>query len=233
MWHVTVSKAQVTVRPVSDEDSSALALVHLEAFPDAALTKLGRGAVERFYHAMFTGPHDVSCFGAERDGQLVGFSVGGVLRSAETYFVGTNRFYLAYAALTRPRLLLDPRIRSRVATGLKLVWRFLRERARETLPETSRYGPAPFSIQSIAVSPRFQNLHVGKALLAKSEEAARERHFALMLLTVHPNNLQAIRFYERNGWTKELVDGTWHSVMTKPLGSAQEQVARWQSTTAS
>jgi ribosomal protein S18 acetylase RimI-like enzyme len=42
-----------------------------------------------------------------------------------------------------------------------------------------------------------------------------------MHLTVHPSNDQAVRFYERSGWTRSAADGEpWNGQMVKLLAPA-------------
>jgi ribosomal protein S18 acetylase RimI-like enzyme len=49
------------------------------------------------------------------------------------------------------------------------------------------------------------------------EAIARERGFAEMELTVATDNLQAIRFYEREGWSPITAAGVWRGRLRKPI----------------
>jgi len=48
-----------------------------------------------------------------------------------------------------------------------------------------------------------------------SEQAAQERGFSEMDLTVHPENSQAVRFYEKLGWARAPNGEVWRGSMRK------------------
>jgi ribosomal protein S18 acetylase RimI-like enzyme len=80
-------------------------------------------------------------------------------------------------------------------------------------------GPRPFSILSIAVQPERRGCGIGALLLARAEADARQRGFKRMGLTVHADNVAAIRLYERCGW-RPLARGTDGDLgMVKDLAS--------------
>lgn len=56
-------------------------------------------------------------------------------------------------------------------------------------------------IERIYVLQRFQGYRVGKALLAKSIESAKEQNLNKIWLGVWQQNHKAIRFYEKNAFT--------------------------------
>lgn len=204
----------VVVERLRPGDLDRVVTIHLEAFPDSAISAFGREAIRRYYTWLLEGPHDAALTGASIDGVLVGFCAAGVFRGAMNGFLRANRRYLAVRALTHPRLFLNPLIRDRIKLGLQISVRF------------SRYGRSPtkvaaspsFGILSIATSPSVRGAGAGRALALEAEARARAGGYSRMTLTVHPDNDRAIRFYEALGWTRRLdQNGAWSGSMLREL----------------
>jgi len=189
-----------------------VATVHLEAFADTALTRLGRETVRRYYEWQLVGPHDATNLGAFRGGELAGFCFGGIFRGAMGGFLRAHRNYLAWRVATHPWLALSPLFRDRMAESLRILRRTAKPKSPATKPRVQ-----PFGILAIAVSPRFQGLRVGQQLMGAAEAVARARGFAEMHLSVNADNARAIGFYEALGWRKLQRNGRWLGEMTKPL----------------
>ena len=203
------------IKPVSASDLAGVARVHCAAFPASALTALGREAVRRYYDWQLSGPHDAVSIAAVRSAELVGFCVAGRFNGAMSGFLRKNRLFLAARVLTHPSLVCNPLVRDRLALALRLLKR------RHGGPK-AKPRQASFDVLSIAVDPRIQGSGGGKLLLDECEAEAARRGFRVMNLSVETGNLRAVRFYERNGWTKTPADGPWTGRMTKVLGSGGE-----------
>jgi len=207
----------LTLSRLVQDDLPCVAHIHMLAFPRSALTRLGKEAVRRYYEWQLLGPHDSVALGAVVDGELVGFCFGGVFRGALSGFVRKNRLFLAWRILIHPWLVTNPLIRDR----LKLGTRVLRWTARGPVPRaTSRAASEQhrsFGILAIAVHPASQGLGIGKMLMQEAERIALQRGFTSMHLTVATDNLQAIGFYERQGWRKHTTTGEWTGQMRKTL----------------
>ncbi|HHY89468.1 MAG TPA: GNAT family N-acetyltransferase [Chloroflexi bacterium] len=205
---------EVVIRRLEISDLKAVAEVHSRAFPDSALTRLGLEAVRRYYEWQLTGPHQVTPLGAFTGERLVGFCFGGRFQGALNGFLRKNRSYLLGQVLRKPWLLANPLFRDRAIAGLKNLFR--RKRVREVaVPVTGKVYP--FGILSIAVDPQGQGKGVGRALMAVSEEAARQQGFREMILTVHPDNEPAVRFYQSLNWHPVQENGFWKGEMRKEL----------------
>jgi len=72
-------------------------------------------------------------------------------------------------------------------------------------------------VLSIAVSPACQGFGIADRLMEVAEAAARNAGAASMNLTVHPTNIRAVRFYERQGWQPLPSAEGWSGGMTKSL----------------
>jgi ribosomal protein S18 acetylase RimI-like enzyme len=214
-----MNQPEVEIQALRPTSLGEVVEVHRLAFPNAVLTRLGAGAVRRYYEWQFVGPHDLVAVGARIDGGLVGFCFGGVFRGAVGGFVHRNRAYLIGRLLLRPWLVADPLVRDRVRVGRVALSR----RAGAVPPPAGGAaragGPRPFSILSIAVDPGWRGRGIGALLLARAEAEARQRGFERMNLTVHADNIAAIRLYERCGW-RPLNPGTGGDLaMVKDLAS--------------
>jgi len=205
----------VRITGLNGSDLAGVARVHCRAFPSSLLTALGAGAVERYYRWQLEGPHESVALGAWAGEELAGFCFAGVFRGALSGFLRRNRTYLAVQMVLRGGLLRNPEFRSRVGLGIRLL-------ARGRQPSSPQNGleiqHASFGILSIAVDPSFQGCGVGRRLMEACEAIARERGFDDMELTVATDNLQAIRFYEREGWTRMTADDVWRGRLRKFIG---------------
>src|SRR5690606_9513195 len=208
----------VMLRELTVNDLSEIAAVHIAAFPTSALTKLGRGVVERYYIWQLTGPHQVSAVGACVQDRLVGFYIGGTFNGAMEGFLRENRRALALAVLRRPWLLLtNPIFRQRLLMAFKILTKKLRRRFKRRKPASTPRRVPSFGVLAIAVDPAYQGPGIGQALMTEADRVARARGFARMELGVHVDNHQAIRFYEQSGWMRISQNGEWKGPMEKYL----------------
>lgn len=208
------------IRNIAETDLTNLTHIHMFAFPDSALTKLGFEPVRRYYEWLMVGPHDALNIGVFEGETLIGFCFGGIFRGALGGFLEKNRNFLIQQVMTRPWLLFNPLFRERATFAFKRV--FQRKKTVKPVPapkvdDIPQKTLPSFGILSIAVSPKYQGMGASKLLMEYSEKVARDRGFTRMGLTVHPSNGRAVRFYEKMGWQKDAVDGVWSGHMSKIL----------------
>ena len=211
------SEGGVVLRPLQVDDLTAVTEVHLTAFPDSALTKLGQGAVRRYYRWQLTGPHDSLALAAVSNGHLAGFCIGGVFRGATSGFIQHNLLYLTGCMLARPWLLFSPLVRDRIQASLHILRLPGRRKPRPTAVAKRPKRTRSYGILAVAVDPRRQGSGVGRILMERAEDNARKRGFDFMHLTVHPSNLGAVKFYERLGWIRDTDSDEWQGQMLKRL----------------
>ena len=205
------------LRNLELEDLDAVASVHCAAFPDSALTKMGAEAVRRYYDWLMVGPHDAVNIGVFKDKELLGFCFGGIFRSSLGGFLEKNRNFLIGRVLLRPWLIFNPLFRDRIQVALRRMYgRFLPKPKTVAAPSPQR-PRASFGILSIAVAPEYQGTGVASLLMNHSQLVAIERGFEHLHLTVHPDNQRAIRFYEKQGWSREGLVGEWTGLMGKDI----------------
>lgn len=212
-----------TLRQIGPPDLGEVARVHILAFPDSVLSKLGPAVVRAYYDWQLIGPNDVYATGIyDGDaGQLLGFCFGGVFRDSVNGFIRRHWALIASRLALRPWLIGDPLFRDRFRLGLRV----LRRARRKARPEgaaseggvenaAERHG-----ILSLAVDPQTHKQGLGKRLMLDQEAYAWRRGRQTMRLSVARDNEGAIAFYERLGyrkyWTER--DRRWKGQMRKAL----------------
>jgi ribosomal protein S18 acetylase RimI-like enzyme len=212
------------IRPITTADLPSVASVHILAFPDAALSKLGIEAIRRYYAWQLNGPHDAVCVGAFVNRQMTGFCFAGVFRGTETGFLIKNRYFLAWRLILQPWLLADKTVAKRVKGAIPRLRSYVKRQREKTelagLPATKGFG-----ILAIAVHPQHQRLGIGNILMQKIEELAILKGFHSMHLSVHPSNLHAVSFYEKLGWRRASApEIEWWGLMTKNLVGEEDTI---------
>lgn len=207
----------IKIRALKVQDILAVGYIHMQAFPESALTYMGFKTVLRYYQWLQRGPYQGYRTGVFDHEQLIGYCFAGMFRGSEIDFIINNWKFFLWRLLTHPWLLFKGRIRSRVWYGLKAVKKYSLKKKSTTL----RSVIPRFGILAIAVSPSQQSKGAGRLLMIHAEEQARRANYSSMRLTVHPQNNRAVAFYEQLGWQRKKVDGGWNGLMIKELSHSQ------------
>ncbi|MBI5928564.1 MAG: GNAT family N-acetyltransferase [Chloroflexi bacterium] len=206
----------IVQREIVVQDLTQIAIVHQAAFPDSALTGLGRQTIQRYYYWLLSGSHPlIIARGVEVDGKIAGFIFAGKFQGATTGFVLRNKFFLAFSVFFHIGLLRKPIFRRRLRTGLRLLrYRLLKKplpRAEISgHPESLKFMHIPYcSVLAIAVDPNQQREGLGWSLMKYVERIAHEKHYLQMRLTVFEHNKSAIQFYQKHGYQVFYQDGEY------------------------
>jgi ribosomal protein S18 acetylase RimI-like enzyme len=202
-------RMSVILRALGPSDLSTVAAIHCAAFPSSWLTQLGEAAVVRYYAWQMEGPHEAYVFGATLDGKLSGFCFGGVFPTAIAGYMRQNWPLLAWGLLIHPSLLRSPMLAER----LRRAFHALFPSKAKARPATGSSEKRPFDILSIAVDPGVQRMGLGQLMMERARALADENGFRVMTLMVNPENQQAVRFYEKIGWERALMNGEWRGNM--------------------
>jgi ribosomal protein S18 acetylase RimI-like enzyme len=203
------------IRNISLGDLYEVAKVHCSAFPNNALTLLGRETVRRYYHWHLTGSQPSSALGAYIDEKMVGFICGGANPRGMTGFLKLNRTYLAWRVLTHPWLITNRIFRERASWGFNSVRRFSRSSSQNN--ETGKPRMASFHFLSIAIDPLCQGKGIGSRLMYEMEIIAIQSGFSMATGTVDCDNHGAMRLYAKIGWEKIYKDDVWQGKIIKIL----------------
>jgi GNAT superfamily N-acetyltransferase len=237
-WTSLLESVGVPSRVTQDRSCGSLGLndlddvvdIHCEAFPDSAVTHLGRAVVHRYYRWQFTGPHPSPvALGTWDEGQLVGFLFGGVRRGAVSGFARQSAGPITWGALCHPHAVLRLSLPKAVAVGRAL----LRSHRKKPVPGQVHTLPSDggldtvarsFGILSLAVSLAARGSGAAAKLVADAEARAIIAGCGQMNLSVDPANHRAIRFYEKLGWQRSPDGSTWNGAMIKPLSIDEQEV---------
>ena len=205
---------KITLRAITASDCQVVAGIHTRAFPGSSLTRLGLEAVRRYYVAQLDGSNECLALGAFQDDLMVGYIFAGVFHGVLTGFLHKNQVFLAGRVLTHPWLALDPMFRD----AIKLALRKFKPKKSVTSGRDVSKGKMPaFVVLAIAVDPQLQKRGIGQLLMDYTEDEALQRGFMKMSLTVNPENIRAVQFYEKNGWQNSQNNFGKNIEMTKQL----------------
>lgn len=210
-------------RSVQESDLTQISRIHIKSFRESALSMMGNEVVKRQYHWLLTGPHEVIAVCAVNSkGDLAGFCFSGNFNGAMSGFINKNRAFLFKHIVFHPWVLLNPIVIKQSKTGIKIIFSSLKSnRKHEKMVSQSKSTKArsskPCTLLSIAVDPVFQRQGIGEILMSEVELRARDKKFEVMILTVHPDNSTAVRFYEKLDWEKISSGQNWNGKMKKKL----------------
>lgn len=215
--------ADFILREIHSEDLDAVVRIHRASFQDRALTQLGLGAVKRYYAWLLTGFSKIyPICAAAPTGDLAGFCFAGVYGGSFSGFLQRNKWYLAGRILLQPWLLFNPLVREQTSLAFRTLRHLFKKRRKPQKQSTDhvpvpREKPSSLGILSIAVAPAYQRQGVGELLIKEVESKAREKGYPQLHLTVHPENLSAVKFYQKLGWQKMPSEENWSGSMIKTL----------------
>lgn len=219
----------VEVRQLGDADLDAAAAVHLAAFPDSLVSRLGTEAVTRQYRWLLDGPHE-NPFGliAEVDGVAAGVYLGGRYDGATTGYLRANLGFLLRTMARRPQVLFAPEYRGKIATGVRLLSRKPAAAVRSLTtrgitPSASPVAEVPsepstpsFAHLVVGVHPRFQGHGIGGRMMDEADRRVLGMGYTRTHLRVVPGNEAATRLYESRGYTRKVdASGAWDGAMTR------------------
>jgi ribosomal protein S18 acetylase RimI-like enzyme len=198
-------KPQVAVRSLSEDDLPAAVHIYRAANPNSLLTTFGPGQVLHYLSWQLKARHMAAATAAEVNGELAGILLL-VKNNDLPGYLKQNAWFLVRSFLKNSTVLFTPLFRSRATQCIRCLAK---------PPKSWTRQPGTVRVLCIAVHPRFQGNGIGGKLLKTAEELAFSRGHDRAELTVNTTNLSAIRFYERSGWRKLMVDGQWTGAMQK------------------
>ena len=215
----------ILIRELVYGDLDEVVKVHMASFHDRALTQLGKEAVKRYYDIVLK-DYQISypICAVKNEGVICGFCFAGLYPNALSKFLRTNKGFLLSCIILHPWLITKSVIRQQLWLAIRLFFTQYgkdteyKGNTSNTNPDSpNNHGNSYLGILSIAVHPSYQRKGIGELLLKRSEDIAIEHNFQNLRLTVHPQNLPAVRFYEKTGWEKIHTEGQWEGQMMKSI----------------
>jgi len=199
-------RSNVRVRPMTQADLRSVVDVHFEVFPGYFLTRMGR-RFTLLYYAQYLTHHRAYALVAEVDGSVVGFIVGGRdVGDLERRFYRRN--FATLASIIAYRFVTDPVARASILARAPVVRRATRtvlrpKRAaeREAIKRARKPARRPTaSVLSVGVRERHRGLGLGRMLLERFVDLARDDGAHVVKDTVQRDNVEQLARKVRAGW---------------------------------
>ena len=177
----------MNIRKATINDVDTIVEIHLDAFKDFFLTRLGSDFL-KFYYTCFVKSSETVTMVAEEEGIVYGFSASTkVCKGFNSRLIKSNLF--AFGMLSLKMLFSYPKSLIRLAKNLT--------KKGEGVEDNEDYA----ELYSIGVSKSAQGKGVGKKLLAASEEILKKEGVDRVSLTTdYYNNESAVGFYHSMGY---------------------------------
>lgn len=178
------------ITTAGEYDIYSVALLHKQLFHDHFLGGFSVSILEKFYLSFL---HENIVFLVCKDIKLekiAGFVVGGYskdLSRAKNDFVVRNKLRIIFEILLKPNMWID---------SLK---RFFNKSS----SNDNNKKEVSFRLLSIGVNENFQGTGIAKELTLKFEQILIQEDVNQYGLSVHADNIKAIKFYEKSGMTVE------------------------------
>jgi len=201
------------VEPLSHEHLSGVVAVHRVSMPGYFMTNLGPRFLKMYYEEHILSPLGVGFVAIDQaDGRVVGVVVG--CTDGAAFDRWANRRQLAPKVLLAfGRLFRSGRLWGQAISRVRPLVRSLRVKVRRAGNGTEKGGLRRMrsGVRTIAVLPEARGTGVAAELMRAFEKAMVARGITRLGLSTRPDNLGAIRFYEKNGWQrfKETSEGVY------------------------
>lgn len=179
----------MVVRNLVSDDIESIVDIHLQAFKDFFLSSLGKRFLSVYYKACLNDTGSISICVIDQDNHVEGFAVG-CFQSLGFHKRILIRNFFAFLPPAINILLKRPR------SLIRLILNF--EKNNNSIAnDNGKYS----ELLSIAIIPQNKGVGLGKVLLNKFEEIAKQRGSEKITLTTDfYNNQDVINFYQKNGY---------------------------------
>jgi ribosomal protein S18 acetylase RimI-like enzyme len=205
--YLMFDKNKYRMTELSKKDCEKIARVHFDAFPNSTLTKVGKKCVIKYYEWQFT---DIAkynkliyAYGIVEKNHLLAYTIFGKPRIALFGFIKNNKQFLFIYTL-KVLLSLDRKQFKAIIKGVKIYIYNTFFKSQKNSIQKNTYEENSIGLQVIASSKEYNGLGFGKALMDKMEQIAKENKFVMIKLSVDSKNYNAIKFYEKLGYVKEI-----------------------------
>lgn len=201
-----------TIINCTQQDIDAVSDCHLLAFPDSIAVKLGKGFVCKMLEWYISAPNKF-LFMVQVDSKCIGYCGGYLMDGTDTYGASSGMTQFGFAAavkamLLRPWLFLHPDVRARYPFIARNLLRKLsniiipKQPVRKTdMQEIGENIPLTAGLVVIGVNPVWQGKGVGSVMQQEFEKIAIRMGAKRLQLSVRTNNSQAIKSYQKNGYS--------------------------------
>lgn len=179
--------------------------VHIDSFPGEYLALLGPDFLRAFY-GYYIHHNGIVLVAVEQSGRVLGLVAGGPPQMRSQFLRSHALRFLATAigkSLVHRRVL--QRNLEHFGSAIRGIGRRLHLVPVTTVPPAPEPPAGTWSnLLSICADPKARGRGVGQALMEAFRHESAARGYRTMRLSVHNDNLAAIRLYEKAGWAKVL-----------------------------
>lgn len=208
--------SDIVIRPLALDELDNVVAIHMKAYPNAALTRLGPDFVRRYYLWRHRTADHFVLLGAWSGARLVGFEFAGSFREPTASFVRQNWPSILHRIARKPRVLLAGGFVARTLVGARMIAPWLRRRRASKSVAPADRQPR-FRSLSLAIDPAFQGRGIGTALLIELEQVARSMSLKEIGATNDVDNIPIIRIHERLNWERIGTEPVWRGAWRKVL----------------
>ena len=185
---------RIAVVEMKKEHVDAVTHIHMEAFAGYSNTKIGSGYVTNFVKWFRDYPHGVSLTALYND-KVAGYVVGAPVGYQK--LLNKNLMFTAFMGfLLHPWVLFDKKIMNILLARVRILFG-----TKQTVEGQNEFdNEDTISLVGIGVLPKYEGLGIGKMLMDKFEEKARNEGLKSMRLSVYDYNTSALKLYSKSGW---------------------------------
>ncbi len=184
---------------------SNIAACHRKAFPTTLSSKLGEALTVKML-SWYLNSSKRFLFYLSENNECVGYCGGMISDGTQIHGSASSMIQHSFsnvvsALIIRPWLWVHPELVSRYRLIMKNIY-FKATGYNKPQAERAKLPIKPHTgLVVIGVDPQYQGRGYGTVLLQEFERITREKGIYKMMLTVMSDNFQAIKAYEKNGWT--------------------------------
>jgi len=180
-------------RFAANNDLEEVVSVHLEAFPNFFLSKLGSRFLYTMYKAFLESGSSIFIVSVNDAGNVAGFAVG-MLKNGPSDLRLALKYFPSFAMAVLPSLIFSPWMIFK-----RLFASFANISKSSVLPSVPSDSVL---LRSIGIHPSLRGSGVGSTLIRNFEICARKRRVSQIVLTTdeHSND-RALFFYYRHGYS--------------------------------
>ncbi|HEX8617379.1 MAG TPA: GNAT family N-acetyltransferase [Thermoanaerobaculia bacterium] len=185
----------VQVVPMQRAHLAAAAELQLEAFRGYMNARLGTRYARAMLDWFMKAEGTITLVALDDDGNVIGYVAG----APDGYGAAMSRAIMpaaVRAALTRPGLLFDARVRRRAGERIRSIF----TKKSPAAPHSAHLPRPVIALVAIGVAEQARGRGAGALLLHEFEARARALGMRSMRLSVYDHNAAARRAYEHAGW---------------------------------
>lgn len=192
-------------KAINEDFIDQIVFVHLSAFKNSLMTRLGHNVVRAYYTWQFTDieKYDKRIFaeGVFHEDKLVAYTIFGLPRNAKIGFLRKYWCTLLFAAVTR-FYKIRPREFQEVYAIVKYFFSKLLSFSANVSPVDNTSAGEVFGFLVTACLSEYEGRGLGTLLMRRAEKIAQSKNAVAIRLSVRETNNGALKIYEALGYRK-------------------------------